>query len=248
MYMYTTRLGTIFRFLQFLGGEIVPITIITFLILNSGSFSELVSIKFIYFSLLSIFIYATFFTLYEIGYIFNDCISTKHEQEPSMRYRDTDQWKYLVASKLAFFVILLTIATLIFQINAYLLIAYGSVTMALFLLHNKLPFHDRGFSYFWLESMRLMILPFLMLINSNEIMIMLLIISPELLRRTLRYLRIKYLSNDRKFSTFDLKVILLSVCMICIFFLQFNLSLIPIVLTGYSILITGIIFSIALKR
>lgn len=245
MYLYKTRLGNVFRFLQFFGGEILPFTLLTFLVLNSSSLNAILSLNFGYFFLLAAFLYLTFFTLYEAGYIINDCVATKFESNPSIRYVDNVNWKYLVSSKLFFFALLVALGSVFFQINGYFFITYGSLTMMLFLIHNRLPLQERGFSYFWLELMRLMLLPFLLLISSGQILIMFLLIIPELLRRTLRYMRIKSLSSDRKFSFFDLKVSLISVFMVCIFLSQFDITLIPVILMGYAIIMAGMLYSIS---
>jgi len=245
MYTYITRLGTLFRFSQFFG-EMVPIMIMTYALVNNYHLNAILAIKFMYFVLFSVFMYITFFTLYEIGYIINDCVATKYESKPSMRYVDSIYWKYLVGSKLGFFTFLTALAWVIFQIDIFLFVAYGTLTMFLFLLHNRLPLQDRALSYFWLESMRLMMLPYIVIHDQSKILIMFVLIFPELFWRIIRYVRIKYLSYDRKFSTFDLKVSLVSVFMVCIFLFQFDISLIPVLALGYLIIIVGIIISIHL--
>ena len=193
MYLYVTRLGTGFRFFQFFGGEILPITIMTYLLLNNDySLISILNIDFGYFTLFSLYSYLIFFTVYEIGYITNDCISVQNELNPSIRYHNRQHWKYLVISKLGFFSILVYVSTILFNITFWFFVFYCGITMFLFLLHNILPLKERGLSYFWLTLLRLMLLPALVFItDTNHFLIVLLFIFPELLRRTLRYLRIK---------------------------------------------------------
>ena len=89
-------------------------------------------------------------------------------------------------------------------------------------------------------------LPYTVIHDQSKILIMFVLIFPELFWRITRYVRIKYLSYDRKLSTFDLKVSLVSVFMVCIFLFQFDISLIPVLALGYLIIIVGIIVSIRL--
>jgi hypothetical protein len=225
----------------------LPIMVMTYILGNNNSLNAVLDIRFAYFVLFTVFMYITFFTLYETGYIINDCVTTKYESEPSMRCADSIHWKYLVGSKIGFFAFLTILAWVIFQIDIVLFVAYGTLTVFLFLLHNRLPLQDRGLSYFWLELMRLMMLPYTVIHDTSKILIMFVLIFPELFRRISRYVRIKYLSYDRKFSTFDLKVSLISVFMVCIFLFQFDISLIPVLAAGYSIIIMGIMISIFLR-
>ena len=244
MYLYISRLGTLPRLLQFFGGEIFPISIITYLLLNGGSIGLLFNISFVYFLILSFLAYVTFFTLYEMGYIMNDCISVKHESNPTLRFRYVKYWKYLICLKMAFFVIMTLFGYFVFNSHFLFYFPYGALVMFLFLFHNKLPNEDRGLSYFWLESTRLMMLPFLFLIDLNILLLGLLLLLPELIRRTIRYLRIKYVFAGRNFTFFDLKTSLVSILVVSLFLLVFKQDLVPGFLLAYGIIVIGILLSI----
>jgi len=247
VYMYFTRLGAPFRFLQFFGGELLPMIVMTYLILKNGSILALFDVDFAFFVGLSLFVYYTFFTLYEIGYVINDCLAVKYESKPTLRYDQCDQWSYLVFSKLLFFIFLTFLAYKIFGIDIYALIFYGIVVLLVFILHSRLAVQDRGVTYFWLQFMRLMILPFTIIHDVYTLLIMTFFVFPELFRRGVRYMRIKYLSQDRKFSTFDLKASLISIFLVGIFVCKFVFYLVPALIIGYAIIIAGIMISIRLK-
>jgi hypothetical protein len=244
MYLYVTRLGTAFRFFQFFGGEILPITVMTYSLLNNGSLFVIFDVKFATFMLFSVFVYITFFTLYEIGYAINDCVAVKYDSNPSIRYVACSKWKFLVLSKSIFFFLLLMLTKIIFRVEVSTIIIYYAVTFFLFLLHNGLAVQDRGVSYFWLEFMRLMILPYVSFQDFNMLLIMIMLIFPELVRRSFRYVRIKYLSYDRKFSIFDLKMCLLSVFVVSIILFVFDVHLVSVLLSGYVIIVSGILISL----
>ena len=131
----------------------------TYALINNGRLSALVDIKFAYFMIFSIFVYFVFFTVYEIGYVINDCVATKHELRPSMRYQNYANWKYLVAAKIGFFVALILAGSMLFKTNLFILLPIGILILFLFILHNQFTLQERGLSYFWLESVRLIILP-----------------------------------------------------------------------------------------
>jgi len=246
MYMYVTRLGTLFRFFQFFGGEVLPITVMTYLLANNGSLFVIFDIKFATFMIFSVFIYTVFFTFYEIGYIVNDCVAVKYESIPSMRYVACDKWKLLVLSKSIFFVLLLMLAKIIFRIEIWATVVYCSITLFIFLLHNRLTAQDRGMSYFWLQFMRLMMLPYVNFQDFKMLLIMVMLIFPELVRRSVRYLRIKYLSYNRKFSIFDLKTSLLSIFVVGILLFEFDVCLVLVLTSGYVIIVAGILMSLYL--
>ena len=244
MYMYISRLGTLARFLQFFGGEIIPISIITYLLLNGSAISVLISTSFIYFILLALLAFFTFFTIYEIGYIVNDCVFAKRESNPTLRFKHTEYWRYLVCLKLVFFVILVVIGYFFFNSRFLYLFPYGALVLIIFLVHNKLAIEDRGVTYFWLEFTRLMVLPFLFIADLNGLLIGFLLLIPELIRRTIRYLKIKYVSAQHNFTIFDLKSSLLSIAMVSLFLLEFKSEILLGFLLAYSIIIAGILLSI----
>jgi hypothetical protein len=246
MYLYKTRLGTFTRFFQFFGGEILVFTLMTFLLKNNGVLSSIFSVDFLNFILFGILFYVTFFTLYEIGYIMNDCLATKSESNPANRYSGSN-WKHLVIAKIAFFILLSVLCRMLFTFNFLNFILYSCITMVVFYFHNRLIVQERIFTYFWLELMRLMILPFVMFDGSVNILISLVLVSPELIRRTIRYSRLKLFVSDRKFSFFDLKAFLGSALMVILFLISYNYSLITIPAVVYSISISGILLSLYLK-
>jgi len=247
MYMYFTRLGTPFRFFQFFGGELLPMIVMTYLSLNNGSILALFNVEFAFFVSLSLFVYFTFFTLYEIGYVINDCVTTKYESRPTLRYNKCDYWRYLVFSKILLFIFLTLFASVTFRVNIFAIFFYAAVTLLIFMAHNGLSVQDRSVTYFWLQFMRLMILPYTVIHDIYALLIMILLVFPELFRRGVRYMRIKYLSQDRKFSTFDLKASLISTFLVGIFICKFAFHLVPALIIGYAIIIAGIIISILLR-
>jgi|GEM_PF-2873755 len=247
MYMYITRLGTLFRFFQFFGGEILPMIIMTYLTLKNGFVLALFDVEFAFFAVSSLFVYFVFFTLYEVGYVINDCVAIKYESRPTLRYNECDHWKYLVFSKVLFFIFLTLLAGIIIHIDIYAIMFYGAVTLFVFILHNELSVQDRAITYFWLQFMRLMVLPYAMVHNTCTLFIMILLVFPELFRRSVRYMRIKYLLKDRKFSTFDLKASLISLFMVGILICKFAFYLIPALIFGYVIIVVGIVISIHLR-
>jgi len=248
MYMYITRLGKFFRFFQFLGGEILPIIIMTYLTFKNGFVPSLFNVEFAFFIASSLLVYLVFFTLYEVGYVINDCVAIKYEPNPTLRYNKCDYWKYLIFLKISLFIVLTLLVSTITHVNIYDIIFYGTITLLIFILHNKLPIQDRGVTYFWLEFMRLMILPYTIIHDTYKLIIMILLILPELFRRGVRYMRIKYLSQSRKFSTFDLKASLISTFMIGIFICKFAFHVISALIFGYAIIIMGIMISILKKE
>ena len=248
MYMYITRLGSFFRFFQFFGGEILPMIIMTYLTLKNGFISSLFNVEFAFFVASSLFVYFVFFTLYEVGYVINDCVAIKYESNPTLRYNECSYWKYLIFSKILFFIVLTLLVNTVIHVDIYDIMFYGTITLLIFILHNKLPIQDRGITYFWLEFMRLMILPYAIIHDTYKLIIMILLIFPELFRRGVRYMRIKYLSQNRKFSTFDLKASLISIFMIGIFICKFAFHIISALIFGYAIIIMGIMISILKKE
>lgn len=247
MYMYLTRLGTPLRFFQFFGGEILPLTVMTYLVLKEGSWLSLFNVDFALFTMSSIFVYLVFFTLYEIGYIMNDCVAIKHEFVPTIRFDRPDEWKYLVFSKFLSFIFLTLLGSIYLSTDVCAIMGYSAVVIFLFMLHNILSIQERGLTYIWLQLMRLMILPYTVIHNVNILLAMLILIFPELFRRSVRYMRIKYLSHDRKFSAFDLKASLISVFLVGLIINRFAFQLFPALVLGYGIIITGIIISLRLK-
>lgn len=244
MYMYLTRLGTPLRFFQFFGGEILPLTVMTYLVLKKGSWLSLFNVDFALFIMSSIFVYLAFFTLYEIGYIINDCVAIKYESAPTVRYARRNEWKHLVLIKFLFFIFLTLLGGIYLNIDVYAIIVYGVVVIFLFMMHNTLSITDRGITYFWLQLMRLMILPYVIIHDFNTLLTLLILVAPELLRRCVRYMRIKYMSYSRKFSAFDLKASLISLFLVGLIISKFAFHLFPALLSGYVIIITGIIISI----
>jgi hypothetical protein len=244
MYTYISRLSTLPRFFQFVGGEILPLTLITYLLLNNGSVSAFLSAKFTSFIILSLFAYIIFFTIYEVGYIVNDCVTAKHELTPSIRFSNTHYWKQLVGAKVFFFIALVIIGYLFVGKNFIYYIPLAIVVLSIFYLHNKWRVEDRGISYFWLEYIRLMMLPLLVITDLTLILLSFLLILPELLRRAIRYIRIKNSTGQHNFTFFDLQTSLMSIGIVCIFLFKFAPNLVAGFLLVYSIIVFGIVISI----
>jgi|WetSurMetagenome_2_1015567.scaffolds.fasta_scaffold110796_1 hypothetical protein len=244
MYTYLSRLSTLPRFFQFFGGEILPVTSITYLLLNNGSVNAFLSAQFVSFILLSIFAYIIFFTIYEVGYIVNDCVTAKNEFTPSIRFSNTQYWKQLVGAKVFFFITLVITGYFFIGENFLYYFPLAIVVLSTFYLHNRWRVEDRGISYFWLENTRLMMLPLLVITDLTLVLLSFLLITPELLRRTIRYIRIKNSTGQHNFTFFDLQASLMSIGIVSIFLFKFAPNLVAGFLLIYFIIVFGIVISI----
>ncbi len=246
VYTYNTRVKSLFRFAQFIGGEIIPIAILTYVI-SFNTVSLLISENFLKFLGFTLYIFLTFFTMYEIGYIINDCVSIKNESNPSIRFKESSKWYQIVIPKILFFGLLGLGASFLFKINLGLFLLYSLLVMSIFLIHNVIKSKNRIITYFWLELLRLMFLPSLVLYDSQSLMVALLLVSPELLRRSIRYMRLKFQSIDRKFSKFDMLFTFSIVSIVGLFLLGLNAALLPGFILSYSLILSGIAISIKLN-
>ncbi len=190
-------------------------------------------------------IFVTFFTLYEVGYIVNDCVSAKEEVDPEDRFIQKNYWKTIVLAKIISFLLLSMLIYFVFKIDITFFFAYNTLILVFFIfVHNKVSVENRGISYFWLEFMRLMIIPITIMNNSFSLLLISFVILPEVLRRTLRYQKIKLQMGNRKFNIDDLRAFLISSIAVIIYFYKLFPSYLTLLILPYSIIISGILASL----
>lgn len=243
VYTYETRLRSPYRLVELFGGELLPIILMVFLLTNRD-FGNLFSASFVSFATFQVIFYFLFFSIYEIGYFFNDCVAARKESRPTARFENCKELKYVPYFRVAAFLSICYLIRILIPYSAISFSFYCFLGLALSLLHSNQDVKERGLTYFWTEFFRLtaILSPF---INSMQPMVIaLLIIIPEILRRTLRYLRFKHLDIDRKFGYFDLKVIILSTPMVSVFLCQLD----PFYLLPLAIFYTPILLGIVLSK
>ena len=253
-YTYLTRLRTVLKLIQFFGGEFVSLTILVYFIQVWSGNATLDLLSYLHNSFNYSLIFVTFFTFYEIGYIVNDCIAIKKETFPTIRFVYCNYLKLLSFIKFITFLALSFLLLASNRINLTKYITYfGAMTLLIF-LHNKFSCKDRWITYFWLSFLRISVIP-IMVSSGKPLILTFLLVTPEVIRRVLRYIKIRYvmLSQDRRFSEFDFKILSLSVIvtlliLLIIFFDEFTYYLFIGALIYYSILLLGIFASIYVER
>jgi hypothetical protein len=255
MYLYVSRLKNPVKILQLIGGDFVFVFLLTIgfsynVNMLSLSFSGSAVMFLLSKAAFCFFIFITFFTLYEIGYVVNDCVIAKRENSPTLRFENVDDWKKIVLSKVVGFAVLTVILSVLFKVDVSRFIIFSVFVVSFFLLlHNTARIEDRGGSYFWLEYLRLLVIPFVLVSNSYIFLILSVAILPEVLRRTIRYIQLRLKSDkNRRFNLSDLRIFLMS--SFFVFFVFFSISFIYLLLLiiPYSIVIAGILFSVVAKE
>ena len=128
-------------------------------------------------------LFATF-TLYELGYMFNDSIAVQHESQPSLRLTDTQTayffaHRYLIIfTRLLIAALCLALLSLLHSFTPSLLCALA-IMLILFTYYNRWRNRYNVFLYIWLVFSRY--IPFMCLAAHNGIDYILLFVSYPLL-------------------------------------------------------------------
>ena len=186
-YFYTTRIkdlnGLLRYFLSYFGFCLIS----TFLLNPNFCLKEIViySIS-----------YAGYIAIYELGYLYNDCISIHLEENPKIRLdRNSCDISFLLfyLYRIVFFLIVIILLLCIVEYDTVKVYIYGILTIAaIFYVHNNLKililrsvtFSMLGFLSFWVPMSSIPI---------NSISFSLAIILFILPSRVLGYLKSKYL-------------------------------------------------------
>jgi len=246
VYTYETRLGSFLRLVQLLGGELLPTTLMAWILIQRDV-AKVISTNFLVFVTCQSIFYFLFFTIYELGYFFNDCVAARKEIKPTIRFKNCEELKHASYPRIVIFFLACYFLSILFPFSLAYFTFYCCLALVLSLLHSNEKVEDRGLTYFWTEAFRLIAIlsPF---IKDTFLMITsVFIIIPEVLRRTLRYLRFKHLGCDRKFGSFDLKVILLSASVIGVFLYQLDPFYLLSLVFFYAPIMAGIALSMKIS-
>jgi len=257
MYLYVTRLEKPFKVIQWIGGDFIFVFLLVISFNNTSTYNPLslflldsnTAIWLVAKAILYFYIFITFFTLYELGYVVNDCISTRKESNPTIRFQSCEYWKTIAMSKIVSFILLTAALYWLFKLDVNTFLLYSTLTVSFFLfLHNNVFTEDRSISYFWLQYLRLMIVPFTVIANAYVLFLLSFAILPEVLRRTLRYLRIKLQHKERKFNVFDLKVFVISSFFVMLGFFRLSVNYVYALFVPYALIVGGILISLILQE
>ena len=202
--------------------------IIIFLI---NDFGYLASFKLFFLS------YALFICVYEIGYIFNDYVAVKYEDNPRLRNQDTSVNNLIlfgwITLRLAVFLI---ISLLFFEINR-IFISFYILLVISFFLHNQLKNTDLKYLTFINLSIFRFTAPWIFFVSREKVMLYLIpVFFFYVLFRSLTYLESKNLlfmkTKKSKFFKIGFYILLLPINTFIFILTENNLYLISNIYYG----------------
>ena len=226
-YYLNSRLINIKLFVFHSYYEWVPAIII--LIMNGYGFLE--SLKLFFLS------YFLFISVYEIGYIFNDYVSIKHEKNPRLRNQRKNINNFIlfgwISLRVSFFLI---VSILFFEINTQL-ISFYTLLLISFFIHNSLKNSDLKYLTFINLSIFRFLAPWVFFVPSENVLLYLTpILFFYVLFRSLTYLDSKNLlfmkTKKSKFFKVGFYFLLLPVNFFLFFLTANNLYLVSNIYFG----------------
>jgi len=184
----------------------LPLLLLSYYLVHGG-YESFFSTDTIPLAFLALSLYVLFFSVYEAGYLYNDCVAVKRESRPTYRFSACENIYRVMAVKTAAFVLLSLFVGSVSRVTASLFVSMSLAALVLSLIHSNLREKWRGLTYFWLECLRLLVIPFSLVSNPALMFVSTVVVIPEVVRRTLRYVRIKSYLLDRKFTYYDLKLL-----------------------------------------